>query len=96
MSSTQTTLYLIAYDISNDNRRTRIHKILSGFGDWTQYSVFECFLDKRELVLLRSKIQHVIDETEDSIRLYPICEADRKHIKTIGSPPPQEKHVFFG
>lgn len=91
-----TTLYLFAYDIPNDKRRTKIHKILSGFGQWTQYSVFECFLNKRELVLLRSKIHSVIDEAEDSIRMYPICEADRKDIETIGSPPPEEKIAYFG
>ena len=94
--STSTTLYVFAYDIPDDKRRTKIHKILSGFGEWTQYSVFECFLDKRELVLLRSKIYEVIDVDEDSIRTYPICEADRKHIETIGSPPPEEKIAYFG
>lgn len=91
-----TCLYLIAYDIPNDKRRSKIHKILCGFGEWTQYSVFECFLDKRELVLLRAKIQQIIDDGEDSLRIYPICEADRKHVETIGSAPPQEKTVFFG
>lgn len=94
MSST--TLFLIAYDIPNDKRRTKIHKILCGFGDWTQYSVFECFLDKKELVLMRARLHDVIDPQEDSVRIYPICEADRKHVETIGSAPPEEKIVFFG
>ena len=47
-----TTLYLIAYDISNDKRRTKIHKTLCGFGQCTQYSSFECFLNEKELITL--------------------------------------------
>lgn len=92
----ETLLYLIAYDIPNDKRRTKTHKILSGFGDWTQYSVFECFLDKRELVSLRAKLQDVLDPAEDSVRIYPLCDACQKRVETIGSAPPQEKIVFFG
>ena len=45
-----TMLYVIAYDIPDDKRRTKVHKALCGFGDWTQFSLFECFLDAKELV----------------------------------------------
>ncbi|HAH00210.1 MAG TPA: CRISPR-associated endonuclease Cas2, partial [Ktedonobacter sp.] len=55
-TSSQTTCYVIAYDIPDDKRRTKVHKLLSGFGKWTQFSLFECFLSRKELVLLRSKL----------------------------------------
>nr|WP_255372204.1 CRISPR-associated endonuclease Cas2 [Chlorobium sp. KB01] len=32
---------LVTYDIENDRRRTKIHKVLEGFGIAVQYSVFE-------------------------------------------------------
>ena len=32
--------YVIAYDIPSDKRRTKVHKLLCGFGQWTQYSLF--------------------------------------------------------
>ena len=57
--SDSTTCYVIAYDIPEDKRRTRIHKLLLGFGKWTQYSLFECFLTRKELVLLRSKLPNI-------------------------------------
>jgi len=38
------TLYVIAYDIPSNRRRTKVHKVLCGFGQWTQYSLFECYL----------------------------------------------------
>jgi CRISPR-associated protein Cas2 len=45
-ASNQTTCYVIAYDIPDDKRRTKVHKILLGYGKWTQYSLFECFLTR--------------------------------------------------
>lgn len=91
-----TLLYVIAYDIPNDNRRTKVHKILSGFGEWTQYSLFECFLDARQVVLLRSRLDAVLDPAADSVRLYVLCAADQGKTETIGSPAPAEKTAFFG
>ena len=49
------TLYVIAYDIPSDRRRTKVHKTLCGFGQWTQYSLFECHLTDKELVALRGR-----------------------------------------
>lgn len=91
-----TTLHIIAYDIPNDRRRTKTHKILCGFGKWTQYSLFECFLDKRELVLLRSRLGDVLDPDEDSVRIYPLCDSCHGRVETIGSAPPKDEIVFFG
>ncbi len=34
-------LYLISYDITADNRRNALAKLLEGFGSRVQYSVFE-------------------------------------------------------
>jgi len=31
----QRTLYVIAYDIPDDRRHTKVHRVLSGFGKWT-------------------------------------------------------------
>ena len=56
-SSSAITCYVIAYDIPDDKRRTNIHKLLLGFGKWTQYSLFEWFLSRKELILLRSKLE---------------------------------------
>ncbi|HZU02944.1 MAG TPA: CRISPR-associated endonuclease Cas2 [Ktedonobacteraceae bacterium] len=86
--------YVIAYDIPEDRRRTKVHQILSGFGKWTQFSLFECFLTGKELVLLQSKLaQHLIAK-EDSVRFYPLCASCLKKVETIGSSLPAEELVF--
>ncbi len=92
--SNQTTCHVIAYDIPDDRRRTKIHKILLGFGKWTQYSLFECFLTRKELVLLRSKLaEHLVDK-QDSVRFYPLCANCVERVETVGGPPPAEELLF--
>ncbi len=93
-ASTKTMCYVIAYDIPSDKRRTKVHKLLLGFGKWTQYSLFECFLSKKELVLLRSKLMEQLVEREDSVRLYPLCATCIDDVETIGSPPPSEDILY--
>ncbi|MCZ7672351.1 MAG: CRISPR-associated endonuclease Cas2 [Chloroflexi bacterium] len=88
-------LYLIAYDIPNDKRRTKIHKTLCGFGTWTQYSIFECFLNEKELITLQHRLRNILNEKEDNIRIYPLCAACQAKTETIGSSPPAEDTLYL-
>ena len=94
-ASNQTTCYVIAYDIPDDKRRTKIHKILLGYGKWTQYSLFECFLTRKELVLLRSKLTEHLVAKEDSVRFYPLCANCVSKVETVGGPPPADTVLFL-
>ena len=94
-SSTQTMCYVVAYDIPDDRRRTKVHQILMGFGKWTQYSLFECFLMRKDLILLQSKLGEHLINTEDSVRFYPLCANCVAKVQTIGGPPPQEEILFI-
>jgi CRISPR-associated protein Cas2 len=95
MASNQATCYVIAYDIPDDRRRTKVHKILSGFGTWTQYSLFECFLSKKELIQLRAKLAKHLREAQDSVRFYPLCAACLDKVETVGGEPPKEDITFI-
>lgn len=92
---TETTLYLIAYDIPSDKRRTKIHKTLCGFGQWTQYSFFECFLTEKEMITLRHRLSNILKESEDNVRIYYICQACQAKTETIGSSPPKEDTLYL-
>ena len=91
----ETTCYIVAYDISDDRRRTRIHKVLSGFGSWTQYSLFECFLSKKELILLKAKLARHLNEAQDSVRFYPLCAKCVDDVETVGGNPPTEDILYL-
>ncbi len=88
-------LYLIAYDIPVDKRRTKVHKTLCGFGTWTQYSFFECYLNEKELVALRHRLDRILKPDEDNLRIYPICKSCQAGVETIGSARPVEKTVYL-
>jgi len=94
-TSSQITCYVIAYDIPNDKRRTKVHKILRGYGKWTQYSLFECFLTKKQLVLLCSRLTEHLVAQEDSVRFYPLCATCVSKVETVGGPPPADEILFL-
>jgi len=91
----ETHFYIVAYDLSSDKRRNKVHKILSGFGQWTQYSLFELFVTDKELILLQNKLEKVLNPEQDSVRFYPLCAACIKNVETVGSEPPTEPKIFF-
>src|SRR5438093_11951833 len=94
-TSNQITCYVIAYDIPDDKRRTKIHKILLGYGKWTQFSLFECFLTRKELVLLRSKLTEHLVAKEDSVQFYPLCANCVSKVRTGGGPRPADAVLFL-
>jgi len=77
--------YLVAYDISDDQRRTKVAKILEDFGDRVQYSVFEMILERSEqLTEMRSRLEKVIDSEGDSVRIYFLCQGCRAKVAILG------------
>ncbi|NJL05811.1 MAG: CRISPR-associated endonuclease Cas2 [Chloroflexaceae bacterium] len=94
-AATGASLYVVAYDIAVDKRRTKVHRVLCGFGQWTQYSLFECWLTRRQVVELRAKLAEVLDARVDSVRLYGLCGGCAGKVETIGGAPPQEPLVFL-
>lgn len=84
------TFYVIAYDIPDDKRRRKIHNLLCGYCTWSQYSLFEGFLTDKEQLALEDNVRKILNEDQDSLRLYPLCAADVKKIVTIGSKPPTD------
>ena len=89
------TLYIVAYDIPSDRRRTRVHKTLCGFGKWTQYSLFECHLTEKEMVALRGKLDRLLESDQDSVRFYPLCAGCARKVETVGSEKPQQDTLFI-
>jgi len=94
-TNNQVICYVVAYDIPSDKRRKKIHKILLGHGKWTQYSLFECFLTRKELILLQAKLEKHLIVTEDSVRFYPLCANCVSKVETVGGLPPSEEEVFI-
>ena len=49
-----------------------------------QYSVFECILEKHLLDKMTARIDKIIVEKEDSVRIYSLCANCEKEIRVMG------------
>ena len=93
-TSNQTTCSVLASALPGDKRPTNVHTILLGYGKWTQYSLFECFLTRKQLVLLRSKLEEHLVARQDSVRFSPLCANCVSKVETVGGPPPADAVLF--
>lgn len=64
---------VIAYDISDDRRRSHVVKLLEKVGLRINFSVFECLLTDIQYIKLQQAISKEIKPKEDSVVYYPIC-----------------------
>lgn len=85
-------MYLVvSYDIEDDKRRTRIHRTLKSFGQWMQYSVFECDLSRAQYLRLRHRLDDYIQEAAgDSVRFYFLCEDCQHKVERLGGIMPRQ------
>ena len=94
-----TLFYLIIYDLPDNKaankRRNRLHKMLSGYGKWTQYSVFECFLTAMQFTKLQVQIEKLIKANEDSVRIYVLDAGSVKRTLTYGSEQPRQESAII-
>ena len=89
-------LHLLAYDISCDRRRSKVAKILEGYGFRAEFSVFEADLDPAELVFLKADLLKNLDKNEDKLFIYPLCKRCRESIiRLVGKPPPIDDDAFI-
>ena len=67
---------VIAYDISNDKKRTKLAKELLRFGIRTQKSFFECDVSEKELKTIK-KIIKKYSQNDDYVTIYRVKELMR-------------------
>jgi len=77
---------VVAYDIPDDRRRTRLFKRLKGFGTPVQYSVFECLVNEQQLKAMQAMVRRTSRPKHDTVRYYSLCESCQKKIVAINGP----------
>ncbi len=66
-------MIVVAYDVSDDRRRSHVVKLLERVGVRINFSVFECMLTDSQYDSLRKNILDCISTKEDTVVYYPIC-----------------------
>lgn len=90
-------LVLVAYDIPDNKRRTKLATFLEGYGRRVQKSVFECYLSISEMQTLHQQITNRVNLEEDNVRLYWIPVDAVTRTLTVGSSlpePPPSAHIL--
>lgn len=80
---------LITYDVNitspNGAKRLRnVARACIDYGKRVQNSVFECIVTEAQLVMLKNKLNTIIDSEQDSIRFYILGKNWRNKVDTIG------------
>ena len=80
---------LVTYDVATDTpqgRRRLRHaaKACLGSGQRVQKSVFECTVDDIQLEKLRRRLLRIIDQEEDSLRIYRLSGSRERYVEAYG------------
>lgn len=76
-------LYLVTYDICDDKRLRRVHKLLKGYGEWVQLSVFQCRLSRRRQAELQALLDGLIIHQHDHVLMMDLGPADQVRPRVI-------------
>jgi CRISPR-associated protein Cas2 len=90
------TLFLIAYDITDDRRLSQTREFLKGYSTGGQKSVYECFLTDGELVYVKRAIDGIIDDEDDRVHIFTMDGRSRTHTLGIGVQPKDPEYFYIG
>lgn len=70
-------LYLVTYDIRDVKRWRRVYRLMNGFGEWLQLSVFQCRLSPRRHAEMIELLDGVINNRVDALLVIDLGPADK-------------------
>jgi len=81
-------LYMIVYDVRHPKRWRQLYKVMQGYGEWVQLSVFQCLLSPMRKAQLLGRIEEAIDLMEDHVMLMDLGPAakEKPSVLSLGKP----------
>ena len=70
-------LYVVTYDIADPKRWRRVFRLMEGFGEWLQLSVFHCRLSAQRHAELIALLDGIIHHDDDHIILMDVGLANQ-------------------
>lgn len=70
-------LFIVTYDISDQKRWRRVFKVMHGYGEWLQLSVFQCRLSRRRRAELETQLRELVKNGADHVLLIDVGPADK-------------------
>lgn len=81
-------LYIVTYDIAAPRRWRKVFRIMEGYGEWVQLSVFQCRLTRRRQIELKQALDEVINHADDHVIIIDVglAAVNRPRIESLGKP----------
>lgn len=76
-------LYIVTYDIADERRWRTIFRLMHGYGEWLQLSVFQCRLTRSRRAELQASLTAVVHAGEDHVMVIDIGPADGVQPKVL-------------
>ncbi|MDD5317656.1 MAG: CRISPR-associated endonuclease Cas2 [Candidatus ainarchaeum sp.] len=80
--------FLVSYDIMDSERLQKVYKVMKGFGEHAQYSVFICHLNQKEKVMLKEALSEIINNNKDRVLMVDLGPSDgtsKNRIEVLGN-----------
>jgi CRISPR-associated protein Cas2 len=89
---------IVAYDIADPKRLSKIAKIMLDYGTRVQKSIFEATLNGPRFREMKDRIESIIVFEEDGVKYFPLCEKCAGTVEIIGqgqfTDPDKEFYVY--
>lgn len=76
-------LYIVTYDIGDPKRWRAVFKLMQGYGEWAQLSVFQCRLSSRRHAEMIATLDQIIHHADDHVLVIDIGLAERAEPKVV-------------
>jgi CRISPR-associated protein Cas2 len=77
--------YLVCYDIRCQKRWRYAYKLLEGYGERIQFSIFRCWLSQRDREKLRWELEKILT-IEDALLLVGLCNRCVERVSQCNRP----------
>ena len=89
---------IVAYDIADEKRLTRVAKIMLDYGVRVQKSIFEVDVSQKMFRELKARIEDIIVIKADGVKYFPLCEKCSGTVEIIGqgqfTDPDREYYIY--
>lgn len=79
-------VYVVTYDIADPRRWRAVFKMMHGYGEWLQLSVFQCRLTRSRQLELSQSLEGSLDAKEDHAMIIDVGPAEgvQLRVQSIG------------
>lgn len=76
-------IYIVAYDIADPKRWRAVFKLMQGYGEWLQLSLFQCRLSRRRHADLLVTLAEIIHHDHDHVLVMDVGLSETVEPKVV-------------